>query len=923
MYGRVVDSFTYEMLDNVRIEVMRPDSSLLADFKSNVGTSRVNGLKCNIHSMGNGYTFHRKEKLVLRFTKEGYESQCFAFDQKVGARETSVQIRDVRLKKIRKEKEQELGEATVTASKIRMVVKGDTLVYNADAFQLAEGSMLDGLIKLLPGFELQGGQIKVNGQYVSSLLVNGEDFFRGDPRIALENLPGYMVDKVKVYRKEHAYSYITQERSKDELPLVVDVNLKREYSVGWVANAEAGYGLEDRYLGRIFGLRFTDNSRLALYGNANNTNDTRDPGTSGDWNAQNVAAGRTELQTGGFEALVKDKEGVWKYTGNAKFFRRNTDNESMTSAETFLEAGSNFSRAHNINRNGNTIVNTQHRYELRKEGGHMTLTGRASYEYGRNESDARSAEFNADPMDAYRGASLDSIFMQLGSDRLENIRLNDVRNRGRSRTDIWQGGVDLSSFIKIPHTPDYMNLSASVDIDCREATAFSDYRLRYAGTGNEDTRRRYDRSPRFTANAKVGLEYNCRLDWGSIKPYLKMNDSYRNAERSFYRLDLLGTDMPDFGRLPSTTEALARSIDVENTYDELRNNLTTTVGTDVVIWLGGELPSQNIMIKPEMQWRADRLDYRRGALDVSPSRHVVHFTPEVSYGFDDFRVGYQLGYSDPDLLSIQPYTDDVNPLNIFHGNPDLKASTNHHAYLSRSFGDWRKSIQGSAQIYYRLTENAIAHAMTYDEVTGGRTFSPRNVNGNWSVGGTFDYSRPVDKKKQHIFSTSTGVDYLNSVDYVSVRSSVQNLSLREKLKIDMRFKKYLVSLNAGVRYLYATSERMNFTTVNSFDFTYGATAQLPLSGGVNLSTDLTLFHRCGYSDESLNDLRFVMNVRLSKSLLHGRLGLTLDAFDIFGGLSNVYKTLNAQGLVETWTNSLPSYAMLRVSYKLSKQPKKK
>ena len=87
---------------------------------------------------------------------------------RTGKREARLFLEPVFLEKIRKSKDRELGEATVTASKVRMVVKGDTIVYNADAFQLANGSMLDGLIKLLPGFELRGGQITVNGQFVSN-----------------------------------------------------------------------------------------------------------------------------------------------------------------------------------------------------------------------------------------------------------------------------------------------------------------------------------------------------------------------------------------------------------------------------------------------------------------------------------------------------------------------------------------------------------------------------------------------------------------------------------------------------------------------------------------------------------------------------------------------------------------------------------
>lgn len=81
-----------------------------------------------------------------------------------------------------------------------MVMKGDTIVYNADAFNLAEGSMLDALISRLPNTTLtKDGEIYVNGKYVQSLLVNGQEFFAGNPKLALENLPSYTVNKVKVY----------------------------------------------------------------------------------------------------------------------------------------------------------------------------------------------------------------------------------------------------------------------------------------------------------------------------------------------------------------------------------------------------------------------------------------------------------------------------------------------------------------------------------------------------------------------------------------------------------------------------------------------------------------------------------------------------------------------------------------------------
>lgn len=136
-----------------------------------------------------------------------------------------------------------LREATVTATKVMMVMKGDTIVYNADAFELAEGSMLDQLISRLPGVKLNaGGVITVNGNRVSNLLIDGKDFFNGDANVALENLPAYMVKNVKSYQKAPDNAYLTRKDNKPHAddPWVIDVTLKKEYHQGWIANAEAG-----------------------------------------------------------------------------------------------------------------------------------------------------------------------------------------------------------------------------------------------------------------------------------------------------------------------------------------------------------------------------------------------------------------------------------------------------------------------------------------------------------------------------------------------------------------------------------------------------------------------------------------------------------------------------------------------------------
>ncbi len=924
VYGNVSDSFTYERLKNVRVEIMSADSSLVDEFFTDEDY-QYGGYWHNVDRIG--YLYVPRTTCIFRFTREGYLPQCVTLDKKdIGRREKRVFIGEIRLKKKPKSREKELNEVVVSASKVRMIVKGDTLVYNADAFQLAQGSMLDGLIKRLPGFELSGGQIRVNGEYVSSLLVNGEDFFRGDPRVALENLPAYMVDKVKVYHKEHEYSYITKEKDKKKLPLVVDVNLKRQYAVGWVANAEGGYGLADRYLARLFALRFTDNSRLALYGNANNTNDTREPGVTGDWNAQGTASGRTEMQTGGFEALVKDKKGLWKYTGNAKVTHSLTDYREAMSTETFQpeQNGSTYSRMRNENTARNLTVQTTHNYTYRKSHAHFTLDGNGAYRRIRNRTDRFGAEFVDDPRDAYRAASLDSVFLG-SSERLAALLINKQSERRKENADNWNGQVRMNGFIEVPHTPDYINLSTYVQVERKKAVSFSDYSLSYnpaTGTSTGDTLKRYTTSPSFALEAGVDVAYKFRPDWGFVTPRYILKENYHDDDLSLYRLDRLGMDAPAFGELPSSVDVLMRCLDAPNSYTSELNTLTLRMETEIGWWIPGKLPSHRITFTPVVEWRLDHLTYHRDQLRTKQLRRRVVFVPSASWGFEDCYVNYRMTTVHPDPVSLLDYTDDSDPLNRYRGNPDLKRSTNHAVDFTRSFGNYKEGWHLYLKGGWNMTRNAIAHAMDYDADRGVRTYSPRNVNGNWGANLNVDYQRPLDKKQRFILTSVSDIDYRNSVDYVTERSTVRNLNVGESLCLNARVGKYLFNLDVAAKYLHATSPRAHFEDINSFDFKYGASAQVPLPAGFSFDADLTLYHRTGYTDTSLNDCRFVANARLYKALLSGRLELTLDAFDIFHGLSNVTKVINAQGITETWYNTLPSYAMVKITYKFSKQPRR-
>ncbi|MCC8147247.1 MAG: carboxypeptidase-like regulatory domain-containing protein [Bacteroidales bacterium] len=218
--GVVREHITYKPIPFVSILVMDKDSIVLTSGMSD-GDEGLNPYQFSINNVP------LRDSYILRFSNVGHETTFVPL--KLKKNQTFVDMGNV----IMKRSVNQLTEVVVNATKIKMVVDKDTVIYNADAFQLSEGSMLDNLIKQLPGVELnEDGQILVNGRFISSLLLNGKDFFKGDPKVALENLPAYMVNKVKVYEKEREDAYLTKNKVDMDKELVMDVNLKKQYSIG-------------------------------------------------------------------------------------------------------------------------------------------------------------------------------------------------------------------------------------------------------------------------------------------------------------------------------------------------------------------------------------------------------------------------------------------------------------------------------------------------------------------------------------------------------------------------------------------------------------------------------------------------------------------------------------------------------------------
>ena len=165
-----------------------------------------------------------------------------------------------------------LSDALVTAKAPEIVVKGDTVEYNADSYKVSESAVIEDLIKKMPGVEIDAeGKITVNGREIKKILVDGKEFFSDDPKVASKNLPAKMVDKLQVLERRTDMSLMTGFDDGDE-ETVINLMVKPGMKEGVFGNAFAGYGSQDRYEGNAMVNYMRNNDQLTFLGGLNNTN---------------------------------------------------------------------------------------------------------------------------------------------------------------------------------------------------------------------------------------------------------------------------------------------------------------------------------------------------------------------------------------------------------------------------------------------------------------------------------------------------------------------------------------------------------------------------------------------------------------------------------------------------------------------------
>ncbi len=868
-----------------------------------------------------------------------------------------------------------LQEVVVTASKVKFYYRGDTLIYNADAFILAEGSMLDALIGQLPGVELKrDGRIYHNGKFVDDLLLNGKQFFSRDRKLMLENLPAYTVKDIAIYNKQTDENEWLGIKDEGSQRYVIDVRLKKEYMIGWIANAEAGAGTDNRYLARLFAMRHTDFSQLGISANANNLDDDSRPGDNDNWqrsSSNNLR--RTERADIYFN--VSDRNKRWEFRADAAVNHQHTEGETRTVRQNYLPTGDTYDHSFSSLRNEDLRFTTYQDFYRNHKNVRWHISPNLKYHRFDHSSDLASATFNAPVADVSRQL-LDQLYSPTSSRlNLRDTLVNRILRQGLGNGHSLEGTFGGGATIKIPHSNENLRLGAYITYNDRNEHLFNRQTVDYAATSLQPPTYNHqytDNHPDRSMNSSLTVGYNIPLGkgWRSISTTYEFAHDWHHRRSSLYLLDVpeappsspegdtnvQGNEAPlgaVWGAtLPSVSE-YQQVMDSRNSFDsrstEDRHKLDINLGYKFDKKSYGQIWT---LLNGNISLRSQHLDYQRGRIDTTLCRTA--FTIDMGcWTYLDLKGGHQinltLGVEEklPELEQRIDLCDDTDPMNIRLGNTSLHKSVSPHigtyfAYRGkRSFHRWEWS--------YEPAYNAVAMGYVYNPQTGVRTYRPENVDGNWTTDGGYTFNCDLDTARKLNLVIPFTFTFRQNVDLVGVAplsspegdtnvlksneapsgavggatSTVRRLALSLSPTFKADVGRHHLELTCQPTWERLTGTRPDFQAFRAFTCRTSLSAILKLPWKLDLSTDLGLYTRTGYADEALNTSDLVWNARLTRPFLKGRLLMIFDGFDILGQLSNVTRTLNAQGRTETYTNVMPRYALLHIVYRLNKKPKSK
>ena len=858
-----------------------------------------------------------------------------------------------------------LDAATVTAVGNPIVVKKDTIEYNASSFKTSDNDMLEELLKKLPGVEVgEDGSITANGQTINKITIDGKTFFLDDPSLASKNIPAKIIQKVKVVDKKSDQAMFTGiDDGNDET--VIDLSIMPGMMQGWFGNVMAGGGhdvpsanndMNDwRYQGAAMVGRFTDKSQISLILNGNNTNNRgfndlagtmmgnmrgggggMGRGQGGWGNGNGITTSWMGGLNGAFTLLDgnMDLAANYLYNGSDKYV---TENSLLTN---YLDDGSSL-----ITRNdGYSSTRTDgHRFGIRlehkfSENTSILFEPRVNFGSG-SYTEYSDYDINKDP-----GDGSDQTLTNKGTTSNTGANKNwTTEGFLLFRQKLGKPGRTLSLNTRYSFSGnvlDGFNQSLTQTYGTSPATEFVNQRIdRNSNTYSINTRLVYTEP----LGKNFFLEANYSYGWNK-------NTSVKNAYNSGNNSTLA----------PSAFSDIVYVSDGEY-LDETYSNNISNIGQNHSA--GADLMWQKDKIRAQLGFSANPTITKNVTNGKTYESTVLKWSPQASFSYDlsenaNFRMFYFGSSSQPSTSQLMPVPDNTDPVNISLGNPYLNPYFSHRLRGMFRYSNKKNFISVNGFFGGNLVQDAITSATWYDANSVKYTI-PVNTKGT----GNFDarimanipfgksnfsmssmtyakYSQTTSYIGTSAFSAKAGSYYDSATaefNYVQFHTDygddlsafaedfntnrTQSLNFTERLRFTYRNDFVELILGGRTRISKSWYTIANASTNATFNNKVNGSMNWTLPWGMNIISQLDYNWYNGYSTPQSDE--FIWNAEITQLFYKKKFTIALKAYDILNQSKNLSVTDESNYHQEVRNNTLGRYIILSLTYRFGNMDKSK
>ncbi len=813
----------------------------------------------------------------------------------------TIERKDIILKNIQlKENVQALKELEVKGTAAQLVVKGDTLEYNATAFKVQENAVVEELLKKMPGLEITtDGKITVNGQEIKKIRVDGKKFFDGDIEMATKNLPAEMIDKIQVLEQKSEMAQLTGFED-EETERIINLTTKSNRRKGVFGNIVGGVGLDTendiRYDGNA-NINFMDGeSQTSLVAGANNVNTARSRRGRGSWGANN---GITETQNLGANnnTIVNDR---FKIGGDGSFNHSNNFSETNSTKESYLrESVFNDSTY-------NTSVNDSYEANLRLEAewkpdSLTTIIVQPNINY------------NYETSGSYR----DYIYLQ----DADTTSYGNARNSGQNNS--LSAGLRLIVSRKFPSKPG-RTLTANVRSGFSQSENMRyNFSNKMSDTTTVINQFTHNTSDRFSVDARVSFVEPLWNNKNMLEAVLAFSSTTQNSIKDQYAsLDNLAfynknpedyTIYVDEYSNTFRNRFLQETLELNYRFTEKDYNLTLGMKAE---------PSQTL----------SQTYYKNGNVrDVE--NNVINFAPNgrFQYNFrkkEFIRVDYR-GYTrQPSINQMQPVKNNEDLMRETVGNPALNPSFSNYLRLMYSTFNDQTFSSFSTWLSGDFVKDELVTNRIYDK--SGKQYTQTVNSGEKPVAlnGNIMFNTPIIQKRLH-FNTSTNIGYNTDYGYTSKgldvgTIDVDNLTLGDlsytrrysaQEQLSLTFTHDVIELGGRGVFRYSNSlNNLSNKLTETYNWTLRGNIVLRLPYDVTLNSDINYSNRLGYSNFDQSEL--LWNASIDKSLFKNKGVLSVKWFDILHQQLNIRQTVGDNSVTFARYNTLTSYFIVSFSYRI-------